>query len=228
MTEQEWLVCNDPEAMLALLKKREKGSDRKFWLFVVAAWRHSERALDLRDVMSSLERRADLGHSPSTVRHDERDASLRGSSTFADLLLSTSAVIAAELCCVYNPGTDWKLMKLDGRGFPLERTSEEEDAAYETAIVTDKGKSAALLRELFGCLPFRSLTTAQGWIAWNGGTIPALATAIYDEQTFDRMPILADALEDAGCDNRDILDHCRGPGPHVRGCWVLDLLLGKE
>jgi hypothetical protein len=52
--------------------------------------------------------------------------------------------------------------------------------------------------------------------------------AIYDSRDFSAMPILADALQDAGCENTDILDHCRGSGPHVRGCWVVDLVLGKE
>ncbi|OWK45372.1 hypothetical protein FRUB_01703 [Fimbriiglobus ruber] len=58
--------------------------------------------------------------------------------------------------------------------------------------------------------------------------VVALACGIYQERAFDRMPILADALQDAGCDSDDILAHCRGDGPHVRGCWVVDLLLGKE
>jgi hypothetical protein len=49
----------------------------------------------------------------------------------------------------------------------------------------------------------------------------------YDERAFERLPILADALMDAGCDNADILAHCRGPGPHERGCWAVDLILGK-
>jgi hypothetical protein len=51
---------------------------------------------------------------------------------------------------------------------------------------------------------------------------------MYDSREFSAMPILADALQDAGCDSHDILDHCRGPGPHVRGCWVVDLVLAKE
>jgi hypothetical protein len=55
-----------------------------------------------------------------------------------------------------------------------------------------------------------------------------LARLIYDERGFERMLELADALEEAGCDNDGILSHCRGPGPHVRGCWVVDLVLGKE
>ena len=55
-----------------------------------------------------------------------------------------------------------------------------------------------------------------------------LAEAIYEERAFDRLAVLADALEEAGCTNPDILGHLRGPGPHVRGCWVLDCLLGKS
>ena len=63
--------------------------------------------------------------------------------------------------------------------------------------------------------------------SWLTSTVVQLAVGIYDEKAFDRMPILADALQDAGCDNADVLDHCRGPRPHVRGCWVVDLILGK-
>ena len=56
----------------------------------------------------------------------------------------------------------------------------------------------------------------------------ALAKQMYELWNFSAMPILADALQDAGCHNADILDHCRGPGPHVRGCWVVDLILSKD
>ncbi len=58
--------------------------------------------------------------------------------------------------------------------------------------------------------------------------MPRIAGTIYTDRAFDRLPILADALEDAGCDNAEILAHCRGGGEHVRGCWVVDLILGKE
>ena len=66
------------------------------------------------------------------------------------------------------------------------------------------------------------------WLAWNDSTVYKIAQAIDADAAFDRVPILADALEDAGCDNADILNHCREPSEHVRGCWVVDLLLGKE
>lgn len=64
--------------------------------------------------------------------------------------------------------------------------------------------------------------------SWRIPAVVALAEAIYEDRAFDRLPTLADALEDAGCVNSDILKHCRGPGPHVRGCWVVDLILGKS
>ena len=66
------------------------------------------------------------------------------------------------------------------------------------------------------------------WLAWEGGMGVNFARGIYDEEAFDRMPILADALEEAGCTDEAILNHLRSPGPHVRGCWALDLVLGKE
>jgi hypothetical protein len=81
-----------------------------------------------------------------------------------------------------------------------------------------------LLRDIFGN-PFRPVAVDP---AWRTATVVSLAQAIYDERAFDRLPILADALEDGGCTNADVLDHCRQPGEHVRGCWVVDLVLGKE
>jgi hypothetical protein len=85
-----------------------------------------------------------------------------------------------------------------------------------------------LLRDIIGPFPFRPAAIDPVWLRWNFGTIPAIARHIYEERAFHDMPILADALEDAGCVEAAILGHCRGPRPHVRGCWVLDLLLGKE
>jgi hypothetical protein len=73
--------------------------------------------------------------------------------------------------------------------------------------------------------PFRPVVFDS---AWRSESVSALAAGVYTDRAFDRLPILADALEEAGCDHPDILNHCRGPGPHVRGCWVVDLVLGKE
>jgi hypothetical protein len=82
---------------------------------------------------------------------------------------------------------------------------------------------ATYIRDIFGN-PFRPATLDP---AWRTSTVTALAAQVYESRDFGAMPILADALQDAGCDSADILDHCRGGGPHVRGCWVVDLVLGK-
>lgn len=89
------------------------------------------------------------------------------------------------------------------------------------AEIAEKEK---LLRDIFGN-PFRPVAFAP---AWRTSDAMSLARGMYKSRDFSAMPILADALQDAGCDNDDILAHCRGPGPHVRGCWVVDLVLGKE
>jgi hypothetical protein len=81
-----------------------------------------------------------------------------------------------------------------------------------------------LLRDIFDHL-FLPAAVEPAWLT---PTVLALARGIYEERAFDRLPVLADALLDAGCEAADVLAHCRGPGPHVRGCWVVDLLLGKE
>jgi hypothetical protein len=81
-----------------------------------------------------------------------------------------------------------------------------------------------LLRDIVGD-HFRPVALDPSWLT---STVVSLANGIYDERAFDRMPILADALQDAGCDNEDILNHCQQTEVHVRGCWVIDLLLAKQ
>jgi hypothetical protein len=87
----------------------------------------------------------------------------------------------------------------------------------------ERTEQAGLVRCVFGN-PFRPATADPSWLT---STVVSLAEGIYADRAFDRLPIPADALQDAGCANDDVLDHCRGPGPHVRGCWVVDLVLGK-
>jgi hypothetical protein len=87
-----------------------------------------------------------------------------------------------------------------------------------------QGRRAGYLRELLGN-PFRPATLQP---AWRNFAVRTLAQAVYDDRRFDDLPVLADALEETGCTDPDLLSHLRGPGPHVRGCWALDLVLGKE
>jgi hypothetical protein len=109
-----------------------------------------------------------------------------------------------------------------------EMTKEARKAVRENARNIELSQQALLLRcvirnPLGGhpTISAESLTSVNR-VAYD------IAKSIYTSRAFDRLPILADALEEAGCADADILAHCRGPGPHVRGCWVVDLLLGKE
>lgn len=88
-------------------------------------------------------------------------------------------------------------------------------------LAIDKDRNA--LHEVFGD-PFRPVTFDP---RWRTSDVVGLATAIYEDKAFERMPVLADALMDAGCEDEQVLGHCRGEGPHVRGCWVVDMVLGK-
>jgi hypothetical protein len=84
-----------------------------------------------------------------------------------------------------------------------------------------------LMRDILG-YPCREVGFGEAWLARHADTVVKVARCIYDEDRFTDLPVLADALEEAGCTNSHILAHCRGPGPHVRGCWVVDLVLGKN
>jgi hypothetical protein len=86
---------------------------------------------------------------------------------------------------------------------------------------------ADLLRDVIGN-PIRPVLVDPSWSMWNHGIVCAIARRVYDERAFHDLPILADTLEDAGCTDPEVLAHCRCEGPHIRGCWVVDLLLGQD
>jgi hypothetical protein len=102
----------------------------------------------------------------------------------------------------------------------------DDNGLSEARLAAEQAIQCDLLRDIFA--PFAVAAVHPSCLAWNGNTIPKIAQGIYEDRAFDRLPILADALEDACCDNADILAHCRSGGEHVRGCWVVDLLLGKS
>jgi hypothetical protein len=104
------------------------------------------------------------------------------------------------------------------------------DAAWESVASSDESRQtrlAGLLRELFGN-PFRPTKVEDAWLHWRGGLLRAMARDIHDERRFTDLPILGDALEDAGCVDTNLLAHCRQSDGHVPGCWAVDLLAGLE
>src|SRR5262249_11257141 len=103
---------------------------------------------------------------------------------------------------------------------------EEAGGTEGPAWLAARARQADLLREIFGN-PHRPVTVNPAWLAWNGGAVLKVARAIYDGSKLEDLPVLADALEEAGCTDAEILAHCRRKGGHVRGCWVLDLFRGE-
>jgi hypothetical protein len=116
-----------------------------------------------------------------------------------------------------SPAPPWVLAALrnDELSFPEPATPAERKARCDA------------IRELFGCL-FWAPALDPTWLAWGDGTVPKLARAISDERRWADLPILGDALEEAGCSDAVFLDHCRQPAEHRPGCWLLDLLAGRK
>jgi hypothetical protein len=117
---------------------------------------------------------------------------------------------------LFDPDPGFRCIGLEAARLVLEGTAHSRAGTRPTP--------RELLLDVFGN-PFRPVAVDP---AWRTPDVITLAEGIYADRASDRMPILADALQDAGCDNEDVLSHCRGGGPHVRGCWVVDLVLGKE
>jgi hypothetical protein len=92
---------------------------------------------------------------------------------------------------------------------------------------TEWKEQVRLLHDVLGN-PFRPSSLPPSWLNWNSGLLVSMARTMYDSGDFMDMPILADAVEEAGCTNTDILNHCPQPGEYVRGCWVIDLILAKQ
>jgi hypothetical protein len=194
MKEAQWLVCANPEPMLAFLKDRL--SERKFRLFDVAL----ARLLPPHD-------RAE--------QDEERGRAIATAELFADGRASKRKLTAAARCRL---GAGYWTV---AQGDAFEAAQRSIDDWY---LRDRQAELADLLREIAGN-PFRPVALDP---SWRTSDAQALARTIYDERAFERMPILGDALEDAGCTDQASLDHCRRDGHHVRSCWVVDLVLLKE
>jgi hypothetical protein len=209
MTEAEWLACEDPLKLLESLFG--KASERKLRLFAVSSFRRNpdydtetwSRAL------STAERQADdqLGEAEAAdARPADHDQAYE--SRAIRELVGPEAWRAATLAFHWTTLLKSTFVGRIAYGRPQELLHQ-----------------FALLCDIFGN-PFRSIAFAPAWLT---STVLALANLMYESRDFSAMPILADALQDAGCDSADVLDHCRDTKQtHVRGCWVVDLVLGKS
>jgi hypothetical protein len=217
MTEAEWRACANPWVILQHLGAA--GTDRKLRLFICACCERSLLYSLLPDVRAAVaiakqladgnSNFADVVAARQTLAEIAREgdengmlvsAALSGALAPYPIQAGNAAIVADQV--IESLGQEWN-----------EAANDQERAAQ-----------CRLVREIFA-YPGRDMTAPQ---RWRTGNVVALAEAIYEAQDYTRLPILADALEDAGCTDVGMLTHCREPGEHVRACWVVDFLLGKQ
>jgi hypothetical protein len=223
MTEAEWLAFDETEQRAALVGI---ASERKLRLFVAACLRDALPAVstpDCREIVAMNEEWAEhpfpdakwLDRRRSVRRSSELEASFVERVLHAGLHPDPGSAAA---------GTAWSsavLLACTGTG------------SGWTPIWTDQWSetrnSTAQRQYQFACDIFgNSLRPVLFAPEWRTDTAVALARTMYESRDFSAMPLLADALQDAGCDTEDVLNHCREPGEHMRGCWVVDAVLNKE
>jgi hypothetical protein len=216
---------------------RGKASERKLRLFAVACCRrighliqdstcqramevaelHAERLVDdevLGAACHAAMAVAEVAHSRLTDDLCRPDSMVEFFTAEADWASSLAASHAASA----SPANAHKAAWMAARAAP------DRPSARRAADLAELAAQAALLRDIFNN-PFRPVTNNSSWLT---PAVVYLAGNIYELRTFERLPVLADALQDAGCADPELLDHCRQGGEHVRGCWVIDLLLGKK
>jgi hypothetical protein len=237
MTEAEWLACEDPKVMFDFLfdergQSRRKRGRRRLRMFACACVR------GIRPL---------LRHPGSREALYRAECYADGTST--DQELATAATAARRALAKENSSNDaaaWQAAEAarhltvkrfdDGDrlsvrhavtsaavAWALDRVRSTPALIHDVEVTVRQATHAAWLRDIFGN-PFRHATLDPDW---RTTTALQLAQGIYDSRDFTSMPILADALQDAGCENAGILNHCRENHPHVLGCWVVDLVLGK-
>jgi hypothetical protein len=234
MTEAEWLACTEPQDLLEVLRCRV--SDRKLRLFAAACARWVWDLLPderCRQALEVAERFADDAASSADLRkahgmvEEVFEALLSDPCEQGAYYRQLYAVDAVLVQPEEGEPADARVHGVAACGGNLNAT----DA--EAAKRQERFAQASLIRDIVGN-PFRPVPIDPAWCSWHGGTGVRLAEAIYENRDLPsghldpaRLATLADALEDSGYTDQDILQHCRGAGPHVRGCWVVDLLLGK-
>jgi hypothetical protein len=256
MNEADWLTCTDPRAMIEFLERALVPADTAPRILPFSGPTPGAQAHAQRPFQAAGARRLRLFGAACcrrfwTYLHDERlREALAVAESYADgagterdriraMRLARRALRDAQLdrlgfaavCCaraVYRQTfrqpaphaarvDTYRLTRLVAR--------EAGEAVPEATDEIHRFHSA-VLRCIFG-YPYRAAEADPAWLLWNEGSVARMAEGVYQERAFDRLPILADALEDAGCDHSDVLAHCRAGTDHARGCWVVDLLLHK-
>jgi hypothetical protein len=246
VAEAEWLAAADPGGMLAA---PDGGvGERQVRLFACACCR---RIVDLPDVaaraLDVIERYADnaagepeMDAARAAVGEADRATgySCRAYTPVLYASIPRTAGLTERDLRWYMVGVGVDLATEAAAEGLLRRTGVAppfEEGAVEPVKAAERCAQARLIRDLIGN-PFRCAPAVDAtWLAWSGGTVVRIARAAYESRPLPggvldapRLALLADALEDAGCADAELLGHLRGPGPHVRGCRAVDLILGKK
>jgi hypothetical protein len=213
MNEGQWMISTDVPEMLRF---RGRGNKRKLRLFAVACCRPVWHWLSDPRCWRAVE--AAEKFADGLITEDELAAARAATASFAKEAGTrvTSGANAAAYAAVCEPAWEaawrareyalWHVQKKTGDPISFGR------------------KSSELFRDIF-VYPSHPVSINPAWRNWHNGLVVSMAQQMYKERRFGDLPILADALEEAGCSDDAILTHCRQPGEHVRGCWVIDLIL---
>jgi len=232
MDETAWLSCVDPNLMLEYLFAH-RVTRRKLRLLACACCRHYWASLTdrrTRQTVVACEQNADrlitraqLVEAAQQAQLAEYEAPQFERSAYTAVLLTASTDIRQSV----HPALGWLQQMARWEAAYECVPGMDETAVVNEAERSERARQCAVVRELWGN-PFRYLPVNEDWRRWQDGTVVKLARAIYDERNFHDLPILADALMDAGCGNERLVEHFQTPEGHSLGCWALDAVLGRE
>jgi hypothetical protein len=221
MTEEQWLKTFNGPAMLAVV--RDRGSDRLWRLLAVACARVLEDRMRYRESRHALEVAERFADGEAPLGELRRARALAEAAAREAHHDAYEAEEQANFCSDAAYEAVWAAMRAADAALPCVAEVVDPNSIPEGLLLPN------LLREIFGN-PFRWVTVSPACLAANDSAALMLARTLYERRVFDDLPILADALEDAGCTDDTLLAHLRSPGPypHVRGCWAVDLILDKS
>jgi hypothetical protein len=220
MTEAEWVAETGPSTVSLSEFLQVKASGRKARLFAVAC---CYRAFELMDSLCKVAVEMAELVADDKANADELYEVSDQILSYLSIGRGMNAADFVSMAAVRVSSKDFVHTTAEAAREAVAEHKTKQNSVYLFEKGHEEKSQITVLRDIF-VNPFRPVTFDA---SWRTPTVLALATGIYEERAFDRMPILADALQDAGCDNEDILNHCRHPGEHARGCWCVDLVLGK-
>jgi hypothetical protein len=237
MTESEWLTCADPTPMLEYLNANGLVSDRKQRLFDCACVRRLWHLLTDQNGRKAVEVAEKFADGEASLQELQDAQAVALAAADAKAMLCPPGTPNSYTVLAAAAGTAWEFRSgADPLGHAaqavawvgLTHNNRSDRRTAKQRLVGERKSQAALLREIIGH-PF-VLPTIRPYRDIEFFYTPSskIARLIYDHGDFDRLPSLADALQKEGLDHPKLLSHCWLPGPHVRGCWAVDMVLGKD